>query len=98
MQSVASVTDCMQPYVFNMNMVGSHGSLKNELFYSKKIAGLNGWSKMDVQLVDSGDVAHHPYREQFSYYARCLEQGITPHNSLESAFEPHAAIFAPGGG
>jgi predicted dehydrogenase len=91
---VASVTDCMQPYVFNMNMIGSHGSLKNDLFYSKKIDGLEDWTKMDVQLVDSGDVAHHPYKEQFTYYAECLSQGRHGHNSLESAFETHRAIFA----
>ena len=70
----ASVTDAMQPYVFNMNFVGSHGAVKNDLFYSKKIPGLRGWMKMDVQLVDSGDVAHHPYKEQFSDFADCLEQ------------------------
>jgi len=57
---VASVIDCMQPYVFNMNIVGSHGSIKNDQFFSKKIDGMNGWSTLDVQLVDSGDVAHHP--------------------------------------
>ena len=91
---VASVTDCMQPYVFNMNMVGSHGSIKNNLFYTKKIAGLNGWNTMDVQLVDSGDVAHHPYREQFLHFAECLDRGVDPHNSLRSAFETHRVIFA----
>jgi len=91
---VASVTDCMQPYVFNMNIVGSHGSIKNDLFYSKKIEGLKDWSKLSVQLVDSGDVAHHPYREQFEYYARCLDEGKSPENNLKSAFETHRVIFA----
>jgi len=91
---VASVTDCMQPYVFNMNIVGSHGSIKNNLFYSKKIDGMNGWSTLDVQLVDSGDVAHHPYREQFAYFAECLDAGREPHNNLGSAFETHRVIFA----
>ena len=91
---VASVTDCMQPYVFNMNMIGSHGSLKNDLFYSKKLEGLKGWTKLDVQLVDSGDVAHHPYREQFAYYAGCLKAGKDGHNSLASAFESHRVVFA----
>ncbi|MEA2062705.1 MAG: Gfo/Idh/MocA family oxidoreductase [Gemmatimonadota bacterium] len=91
---VASVTDCMQPYVFNMNIVGSHGSLKNDLFYSKKVEGLNGWSKLDVQLVDSGDVAHHPYREQFADYARCLDGGEQTRSNLQSAFETHRVVFA----
>jgi predicted dehydrogenase len=91
---VASVTDCMQPYVFNMNIVGSHGSIKNNLLSTKKIDGMNGWSTMDVQLVDSGDVAHHPYREQFAYFAECLDAGHEPHNNLISAFETHRVIFA----
>jgi len=89
-----SVVDCMQPYVFNMNIVGSHGSIKNDQFYSKKIEGLREWSKLDVQLVDSGDVAHHPYKEQFSYYAECLDAGKESHNNLQSAFETHRVIFA----
>jgi predicted dehydrogenase len=91
---VASVTDCMQPYVFNMNIIGSYGSLKNDLFYSKKIEGLRDWSKLDVQLIDSGDVAHHPYKEQFLYYAECLDSGKEPHNNLKNAFETHRVIFA----
>ena len=91
---VASVTDCMQPYVFNINIIGSYGSLKNDLFYSKKIEGLRDWSKLDVQLIDSGDVAHHPYKEQFLYYAECLDSGKEPHNNLKNAFETHRVIFA----
>ena len=90
----ASVTDAMQPYVFNMNFVGSHGSVKNDLFYSKKIPGLRGWTKMDVQLVDSGDVAHHPYKEQFSDFADCLEKGTETASNIENAFETHRVVFA----
>jgi len=91
---VASVIDCMQPYVFNMNMVGSHGSIKNDQFYSKKIEGLNNWSKLDVQLVDSGDVAHHPYKEQFADFAECLDAGKEVPNNLKNAVETHRVIFA----
>jgi predicted dehydrogenase len=90
----ASVTDAMQPYVFNMNFVGSHGALKNKQFYSKKIDGLRDWSILDVQLVDSGDVAHHPYREQFSYFADCLDAGKEALNSAEAAFETHRVAYA----
>ncbi len=91
---VASVIDCMQPYVFNMNIVGSHGSIKNDLFYSKKIEGLIEWSKLDVQLVDSGDVAHHPYKEQFANFAECLDAGKEVPNNLKNAVETHRVIFA----
>lgn len=90
----ASVIDAMQPYFFNMHFVGSHGAIKNDQFYSKKIEGLLNWTKLDVQLVDSGDVAHHPYKEQFSYFAECLDAGKEPDNNAENAFETHRVAFA----
>jgi predicted dehydrogenase len=91
---VASVTDCMQPYVFNMNVIGSDGSIDNERFYSKKIDGLLDWSTLDVMRVDSGDVAHHSYNEQFKHFADCLDTGKEAVNSLEAAYETHRVIFA----
>ena len=90
----ASLIDAMQPYVFNMNVVGSHGSIKNDLFYSKKIPGLRSWAKLDVQLVDSGDVAHHPYKEQFSDFAQSLDAGTETVSNIENAFETHRVVFA----
>ncbi|HUT66287.1 MAG TPA: Gfo/Idh/MocA family oxidoreductase [Spirochaetota bacterium] len=91
---VASVIDCMQPYVFNMNIVGSDGSINNEKFYSKKIEGLLDWSTLDVMRVDSGDVAHHSYNEQFIHFAQCLDTGREAVNNLKAAFETHRVIFA----
>jgi len=91
---VASVIDCMQPYVFNMNIVGSDGSINNEKFYSKKIEGLLDWSTLDVMRVDSGDVAHHSYNEQFIHFAECLDTGREAVNNLKAAFETHRVIFA----
>ena len=91
---VASVIDCMQPYVFNMNIVGSDGSINNEKFYSKKIEGLQDWSTLDVMRVDSGDVAHHSYNEQFIHFAECLNTGREAVNNLKAAFETHRVIFA----
>jgi len=91
---VSSCTDCRQPYVFNMNVVGSEGSVKNDLLHSKKIEGMLGWSKLDVDLIDSGEVTKHPYTEQFAHFAECLDKGIDPHNNLESAVYTHKVIFA----
>ena len=77
-----------------MNIVGSEGSVKNDLFYSKKIKGLNGWTKLDVDLIDSGDVSNHPYVEQFAHFAECLDKGVETTNNFDNAFESHRVIFA----
>ena len=91
---VSSVTDCSQPYTFNMNVVGSEGSVRNDQFCSHKISGMQGWAKLDVELIDSGDVADHPYDEQFAHFARSLDEGTEAQNNLESAFASHRVIFA----
>jgi len=91
---VASVTDCMQPYVFNVNLIGSHGSIMNKRFFSTKLDGPKEWSELAMQLADSGDVAHHPYTPQFAYFAECLDAGKETFNNLASAFESHRVIYA----
>lgn len=91
---VASCTDSMHPYVFNMNVLGSHGAVRNDKFYSKKIAGLTEWTTLGVELIDSGEVTDHPYAAQFDHFADCLDQGIDPHNSLADAYETHRVVFA----
>jgi predicted dehydrogenase len=91
---VASVTDCMQPYVFNVNLIGSHGSIMNRRLYSSKMGGPKEWSELAMQLADSGDVAHHPYTPQFSHFAECLDGGTETLNNLASAFETHRVIYA----
>ena len=91
---VSSVTDCRQPYVFNVNMVGSEGSIKNDKFSTKLIRGTKGWNDLNVTLPDSGDVSDHPYLSQFNFFAECLDQGKDPHNNFEDAFQTHRVIFA----
>jgi predicted dehydrogenase len=91
---VASVIDCIQPYVFNVNIVGSHGSIMNNRFYSSKLEGPKEWSHLAMQLADSGDVGAHPYRAQFEHFAERLDAGEEPLNNLASAFETHRVIYA----
>lgn len=94
---VASVTDCLQPYYFHIHLVGSDGSLLDNRFYSHRLKGLNKdqWSTLATPLVDSGDVAHHPYLPQFQAFADAIREGKPmPRTDFESAFETHRVIFA----
>lgn len=94
---VASVVDCLQPYYFHMHLVGSQGSILDNKFYSEKIEGLDKdqWSDLATPLVDSGDVAHHPYLPQFRAFIESLNEGESmPLTNFDSAFESHRVIFA----
>lgn len=94
---VASVVDCLQPYYFHVHLVGSEGSLLDNRFYSHKLKGLakDGWSTLHMPLIDSGDVADHPYQPQFQAFIDGIGQKKPmPLTDFETAFETHRVIFA----
>jgi predicted dehydrogenase len=93
----ASVIDCLQPYYFHVHLVGSEGSLLDNKIYSTHLGGLDKsrWSQLSMKLLDSGDVADHPYQRQFEAFFAALEKGEEmPLTSLEHAMRTHEVIFA----
>jgi predicted dehydrogenase len=93
----ASVIDCIQPYYFHTHLVGSEGSLLDNKLHTNRVAALNKkhWSELSFSLVDSGDVADHPYQNQFDAFFQALEKGKEmPLTSLGEAMQTHRVIFA----
>jgi predicted dehydrogenase len=92
----ASVIDCIQPYLFNVHLVGSKGSVWNDKFYTEAVRGLQktGWSTFHTQLVDSGDVAHHPYRELFEDFIGAIRTGRRPRFSFDDGILAHRVCLA----
>ena len=93
---VASVTDCLQPYYFHIHLCGSEGSLLDNRFYSSKLkVTKERWSSLETSLIDSGDVAHHPYLPQFQAFVDSLGKNENmPLTDFETAFESHRVVFA----
>lgn len=94
---VASVVDCLQPYYFHVHLVGSHGSMLDNKFYSSKIDGItkDKWSMLDAPLIDSGDVNDHPYEPQFQAFVDSINADATmPLTDFDTAFESHRVVFA----
>jgi predicted dehydrogenase len=93
----AAVVDCLQPYYFHTHLVGSEGSILDNKFHSEKLAGLNraAWSQLSMRMLDSGDVADHPYRTQFQAFFDALDAGREmPLTSFSDAFATHRVIAA----
>ncbi len=93
----ASVIDCLQPYYFHTHLVGSNGSLLDNKVHLHGVAGMNKakWSQLSFGLVDSGDVADHPYQKQFEAFFDALAAGQDmPLTGLKEALRTHEIIFA----
>lgn len=93
---VASVIDCIQPYYLHTHLVGSEGSLLDNKLYSSKL-GLRDkkWAELPVALADSGDVADHPYKDQFQAFFDATDRGEDmPRTSLAESLESFRVLFA----
>ena len=87
--------DAKMPYRFNIGIYGTEGMLRNnELFAPKLFPGQNDFTKIPCILPDSGDVAHHPFKGEVSYFIDCIIQDKQPFPDLEDAAKTHAVCFA----
>ena len=92
----AAVVDCLQPYYFHTHLVGSEGSLLDDKFHSKKLeTDKGGWSKLNLKMLDSGDVSDHPYQTQFQTFFDALDDGQDMKwTSLRESLKSFEVIFA----
>ncbi|MEX2580587.1 MAG: Gfo/Idh/MocA family oxidoreductase [Verrucomicrobiales bacterium] len=93
---VASVIDCLQPYYLHTHLVGSEGSLLDDKIYSTKF-GLRDkkWADLPMAMADSGDVADHPYQDQFQAFFDAVDKGEDMgRTSMATALESFRVLFA----
>jgi predicted dehydrogenase len=92
----AAIVDCLQPYYFHTHLVGSEGSLLDNKFYSAKLhTNRHAWNTLAMKMLDSGDVADHPYQTQFDKFFESINAGVEmPLTSLTDAMKTHEVMFA----
>jgi predicted dehydrogenase len=92
---VASCIECIQPYVFNINLVGAHGTIKNNrIFSKKKYPGQTSWVDVPTILPDSGDVSHHPFTGEAAHLVDCILSDTESHVNVADAFRTHEICCA----
>ncbi len=91
---VASSIECVMPYVFNIMLLGAQGTIRNNQVFTKRWVGQRGWATIPTVLPDSGDVAHHPFRDEVNHFVDCILNDRESHANLEDAAETHEICFA----
>jgi len=91
---VASSVECIQPYVFHINLLGEQGTIRNNQVFTKRWPGQKGWATIPTILPDSGDVTHHPFREEINHFVDCLLNNRESHANLEDAAQTHEICLA----
>jgi len=91
---VASSVESLQPYTFNIYLVGDQGAIRNNQVFSKRWTGQKGWAAFPTILPDSGDVTHHPFKDQVNHFVDCILNNRESHANLEDAALTHEICFA----
>jgi predicted dehydrogenase len=91
---VTSSVECVQPYIFSIQLVGDQGTIRNNQVFSKRWTGQKGWATFPTILPDSGDVAHHPFKDQINHFVECILRDRESHANLEDAAGTHEICFA----
>ncbi|MCP4644581.1 MAG: Gfo/Idh/MocA family oxidoreductase [bacterium] len=91
----ASCFDAQMPYVFNICVYGTEGSLRNDRVYAPKLfPGQNAFSTIPCVLPDSGDVAHHPFQGEVSHLLDCIIDDKQPLPDLDDGAKTMAVCLA----
>ncbi len=91
---VATSVECVMPYVFNIELLGDQGTIRNNQVFSRRWVGQKGWATIPTILPDSGDVTHHPFREEINHFVDCILNDRESHCNLEDAAQTHEICFA----
>jgi len=91
---VASSVECVMPYFFNIHLLGELGTIRNNQVFTKRWVGQKGWATIPTILPDSGDVTHHPFKDQVSHFIDCILNDRESHCNLEDAAATHEICFA----
>jgi predicted dehydrogenase len=91
----ASLLDCVMPYQFNVNVIGTKGTIRDNRVWSETLfPGQTGWATIPTILPDSGDVAHHPFTGQMEDFAAAILDGAKILPDLDDALKTHELLFA----
>ena len=91
----ASILDCKMPYQFNIDVIGTKGTLRDNRVWSETLfPGQTNWSTIPTILPDSGDVTHHPFNGQIEALVAGILDGAPILPDLDDAVKTHELIFA----
>jgi predicted dehydrogenase len=91
---VASSVECVQPYIFNVELFGDQGTIRNNQVFSKRWTGQRGWATVPTILTDSGDVTHHPFKDEVQHFVDCILNDRESHANLKDAVHTHEICLA----
>ena len=92
---IGSSYDFISPYVFNLRLCGTKGTLWNDKLWSpQELSGQLDYVTLPVTLPNSANVSHHPFPQQASHLLDCIERGVETNCPMSDALKTQEVIAA----
>jgi predicted dehydrogenase len=91
----STIHDGEIPYQFNVDLVGTEGTLLDNRVWSKTLLpGQNDWTTMAAIAPNSGDVQHHPFQGEIDHLVDSIRDGRDSHCNMADAYLSHELCMA----
>ncbi|BCM93771.1 4-carboxy-2-hydroxymuconate-6-semialdehyde dehydrogenase [Abditibacteriota bacterium] len=92
---VSSALDCIMPYSFNVDVLGTRGTIRDNRMWSEELfPGQTDWATIPTVLPDSGDVSYHPFDGQIEALVAAILDDVPCLPDVDDAVKTHQLIFA----
>ncbi len=91
---VSASMGCVMPYAFNVTVMGSQGTLRDNHLWSAWFPGQSDYATIPIQLPTSGSVDDHPFAPGLEHLINCIESDKETDISLASTMNVHEALLA----
>ncbi len=91
---VAVSVECKMPYVFNLEVLGTKGALRNDKLWCDRFEGQTDWITIPTILPDSADVTHHPFQGEINYLVDCVRKNKPSMLHVDDSGMTHEICFA----
>lgn len=92
---LSSVIEGETRYIFNCQLFGTEGSIRNNKVHSRKHypGALDYWTFPTIE-PDSGEVSHHPFVPEINHFIECIENDVESHAAIHDTYKSMALCFA----
>jgi UDP-N-acetyl-2-amino-2-deoxyglucuronate dehydrogenase len=94
---IAKFSTCLEapiPYVFNLEILGQKGAIRNNTLFSHKLPGQTGFATIPTVIPGSADVATHPFQSEIDHFVRCIQDDVESHVNIADAVRTHEICLA----
>lgn len=92
--AVCVTFEAHSPYVFNLELFGTRGSLRNNTLFTQALQGQTTYATIPTVLPDSGDVSHHPFQAEVDDFVASILEDREARAHIADAARTHEVCLA----